>query len=62
MPARLPALRTLAPPHAPQREVEFLGVRHLGAAEQAVDPTERRELAPHGGVFQDKLVGLDEFH
>ncbi len=60
--ARLPPLRTLAPPHAPQCEVEFLGVRHVGAAKQAVDPPERRELAPDGGVFQGELVGLDEFH
>ena len=42
--ARLPPLRTLAPPHAPQCEVEVLGVRHVGAAKQAVDPPERREL------------------
>lgn len=42
--------------------MEFLGVRHVGAAKQAVDPPERRELALDGGVFQYELVGLDELH
>ena len=59
---RLPALRTLAPPHAPLSEVKFLGVRHVRAAKEAVDPPERRKLAPDGGVPQCELVGLDEFH
>ena len=60
----MPRSRTRSRGHAtaPQCEVEFLGVRHVGAAKQAVDLPERRELAPDGGVFQGELVGSDEIH
>ena len=61
-PARLLPLRTLAPPHAPQREVKLLRVDSVGAAEQTVDPPKRRELAPDCGVLEGELVSLDEIN
>ncbi|MDB2663475.1 hypothetical protein N9Y61_06555, partial [Paracoccaceae bacterium] len=58
--ARLPPLRALAPPHAPQHEVKLLRVNSVGAAEEAVDPPKSRELAPDCGVLEGELVGLDK--